>query len=759
MRASVLLLPFLFLAAACGGDSGTKDTAEPDTSVEVDTVVDSINLFEVEVAEVEVTPPSGDFGDPCLGNTDCESGWCVEGPQGYICTGECLEECPESYDCRSVQNSKGDVTFLCLPRVLKLCVSCLEDSQCNGGTCLEIAGSKQCASGCDPSDEEPCPEGYVCEADATGGREGNFCQPVSGSCDCSPPFEGVTRLCTNTNELGTCRGAETCDPAVGWVDCTALVPIDETCDFTDNDCDTEVDEDFKTDGIYATPDNCGSCGLKCSDVLANADETQCVVESGTARCQVVTCAPGYTRLNPFVCAPESSSLCQPCITAAECLGTEAACTELDDGDFCTLPCDQDADCATGFTCEDSENGLQCVPDSGSCTCDGSNTNLARSCTKIYTPPDPNQPVVTCKGFEQCTTTGWGGCDLPDDACDGIDNDCDGVVDGPHKTGDRYTAIEHCGACGISCLAFVRDNAAPVCDTSLAVPQCGYECAGGAVDVNGLGDDGCECEPVAGPDLAGDDIDSNCDGVDGEVNNAIFVSKDGIDGNPGTRDLPVLNVQVGIDRARDGSKRDVYVATGVYSQSIVLIEGVGVFGGYSPEFDQHDVLLYETAIIGGNQDSTHPGTVSAFNIGTGTRDTVIDGFTIFGVNAGNIPGGNSYGIYVRNSSERLRISNNRIFGGPGGSGENGQRGVDGPPGVDGAGGAAAKNLSTDCSSPGDESIGGAGGLVDCEANRTSQRHGRNGGRPAARSSVCSNHSRLAREFIAWAPTGAGLGSPR
>ena len=78
MRASVLLLPFLFLAAACGGDSGTKDTAEPDTSVEVDTVVDSINLFEVEVAEVEVTPPSGDFGDPCLGNTDCESGWCVD---------------------------------------------------------------------------------------------------------------------------------------------------------------------------------------------------------------------------------------------------------------------------------------------------------------------------------------------------------------------------------------------------------------------------------------------------------------------------------------------------------------------------------------------------------------------------------------------------------------------------------------------------------------------------------------------------------
>src|SRR5690606_8155733 len=109
------------------------------------------------------------------------------------------------------------------------------------------------------------------------------------------------------------------------------------------------------------------------------------------------------------------------------------------------------------------------------------------------------------------------------------------------------------------------------------------------------------------------------------------------------DLPVLTLQVGLSRAKANNKRDVYVATGVYSQNIVLEDGVGIFGGYSPEFDRHDVLLYETAIIGGTPDAEHLGTVTAIDVGApgSVRETVIDGFSIFGVNAGNISGGNSY----------------------------------------------------------------------------------------------------------------------
>jgi len=764
-RSQIRLTALLLLAlAACGEDKGgtAADTTVPiDVTVApTDTSDETLETIifdpERDTSLPEVVDPGGDFGSACAGNSDCESGWCVESTAGYVCTVECLEACPNGFDCKSVQNSKGDVTFLCLPRVQKLCTPCLQDFQCNGGACLTIDGSQQCASGCDVADgDDACPDGYTCVGDATGAKAGTFCQPRSGACDCSPPFAGVTRTCTTSNTIGTCVGVETCDPNVGWVGCSARNATAESCDYIDNDCDGGVDEGFQQDGIYASPTTCGSCTTSCDALLANASETECAVIDGLARCRVVSCQPGYTQLNPFTCAPDVGTVCQPCVSDAECLGNGARCTTLNDGDFCTRACLADADCSVGFVCktsDDAADGKQCVPEFGSCTCDGSNTDLARSCSVTITPDDPDQPVVTCKGLEQCTATGWGGCDLPDDACDGIDNDCDGAIDGPFKTGDRYTALEACGACGISCLGFVRPNTAPACDNSGAAPVCAYRCTGNAIDVNGESNDGCECTPVAGPDLAGDDVDSNCDGVDGEVDNAIFVSKDGSENNPGTRELPVVTIQTGLAKAKAANKRDVYVATGVYSQNLVLADGVGLFGGYSPEFDQHDVLLYETAVIGDSPDAEHRGTVTGTALGAAgsARETVLDGFTVFGINAGNTTGGNSYGVYVRDSGARLRISHNRILGGPGGNGQGGTRGSDGPNGLDGGGGPSAKNLTTNCVVA-NESAGGGGGVRTCDAVDVS---GGSGGK--ARCPVFETTPGAAGSGSNGKGTGAGVG---
>ncbi len=600
--------------ATTGNDTTAQDTfvsvdttPVPDTLIVNDATTDTDASDTAVDTAADVPPETGAFGAPCNGNADCQSGWCVESPEGYICTKECLEECPEDFDCKSVQNSGGDVTFLCLPRVEKLCVPCLEDFNCNGGVCLTTAGQRLCGTLC--GEGVTCPEGFSCRADETGEHSETYCQPNDGQC-----------------------------------------------------------------------------------------------------------------------LPDIGTTCQPCESELDCAGGGAACVALDGGTFCTQPCSDSTPCNQGFTCtEVPESDLtQCLPNSNSCTCDGSNTDLSRACSETWTAPDPAQPSYTCTGIQQCAAEGWADCVLPDEECDGIDNNCDGVIDEPWRVDGKYTALAHCGGCGISCLVLALSNADPVCNADGAIPTCGYECTGDAVDVNGLSDDGCECVPQPGDDFAGDGVDSNCDGIDGDVNQGIFVAKDGSDSNPGTRELPVVTIAQGLALADTQSKRDVYVATGVYSERIALIGGIGLFGGYSSFFNQRDPLLFETAIFGGTPTQPDVATIRASGLGAaGQPATIVNGFTIFGTNAANIQGSNSYAVYLSGCGPTLRVESNQIFGGAGGNGSQGQAGTEGATGVDGGMGIGSfdtNGAATSCSAS-DHRQGGSGGQQMCGGTSVS---GGNGG---------------------------------
>src|SRR5688572_19405188 len=128
-------------ASACGGDDADTggDTSLADTGTGGDsadgTALGDAPLFDTLGPDTgDTRPPDGGgeivqgaFGAPCQGNLDCLDGYCVEGPEGFICTRECIDECPESFDCRSVVSSSADVVFLCLPRVDKVCIPCKSD--------------------------------------------------------------------------------------------------------------------------------------------------------------------------------------------------------------------------------------------------------------------------------------------------------------------------------------------------------------------------------------------------------------------------------------------------------------------------------------------------------------------------------------------------------------------------------------------------------------------------------------------------------
>lgn len=89
----------------------------------------------------------------------------------------------------------------------------------------------------------------------------------------------------------------------------------------------------------------------------------------------------------------------------------------------------------------------------------------------------------------------------------------------------------------------------------------------------------ECKPTNKTDEPDDEfIDSNCDGIDGDVKRAIFVSPDGFDSDDGSIKKPVQSIGQAILLAKDEGLA-VYVCNGTYRENVVIDAPVSVYGGY------------------------------------------------------------------------------------------------------------------------------------------------------------------------------------
>jgi hypothetical protein len=148
-------------------------------------------------------------------------------------------------------------------------------------------------------------------------------------------------------------------------------------------------------------------------------------------------------------------------------------------------------------------------------------------------------------------------------------------------------------------------------------------------------------PNTNADLPDDQfLDSNGDGIDGDIAKAVFVATTGNDANDGTPDNPKLTIAAAITAAAgDATKTEVYVSSGTYMEVVQLSAGVSVYGGYDAAADW--------ARSASNVATVQGDTTAVIADGI-TQATTVDRLTIESAD-NTVAGGNSTGIYLANSN--------------------------------------------------------------------------------------------------------------
>lgn len=248
-----------------------------------------------------------------------------------------------------------------------------------------------------------------------------------------------------------------------------------------------------------------------------------------------------------------------------------------------------------------------------------------------------------------------------------------------------------------------------------------------------------------PDPAPPFVDSNCDDVDGDASDMIFVDGvNGTDQGPGTRAQPYRTIAQGIAAADDQSKHGVAVAKHTYQERVVMRAGISLYGGYlndgAGNWTRTAASGDMSTIINMAPSSGAPDTIFVGDLGT---KTVIDRFKVRTGNT-NEAARSVYAIRVV-SSTHVVLRNLDVVAGNAGHGASASQPGQAPSGGDGGTngrmpGPGGTNASCPVNTAGGSGGEGGSNSGGCDPNTGMQ--GKSGSAPG---------------YISCAATGGGGGS--
>lgn len=380
IAAGTLFLTTLGVTVGCGGDVGggstsdvgellqPTDSAPPDGSGSAEVYLTPSEVTDSRPEELAFVDQAGpDFGpacatgegcflDKCVENGQCQSGWCIDHLGEGVCSMPCQDECPQGFECKQVAGTEPDVVYICVSNHPGLCRPCATGADCKsiGGkddVCIDYGEEGSfCASAC----ASGCPVGFACEKALTiDGIEVEQCIAKAGVCECSNKSVELSLWtpCESGNEFGTCVGKRICLKE-GLSDCDAPLPVAETCNGSDDNCDGNVDEETCDDDNQCTVDSClgeEGCGHEPIDQGECLDGDVCTIGDH--------CAKGECVGTPIDCDDDNPCTDDGCDGLGGCKFTPNQ-SECDDGDPCTAgdQCEAEICAGIALNCECHEDG-------------------------------------------------------------------------------------------------------------------------------------------------------------------------------------------------------------------------------------------------------------------------------------------------------------------------------------------------------------------------------------------------------------------